>query len=157
MGKTDNQEMDSFYKEMAELMPKLMRQFLKKGPSALARGNISMPHIFILGMLNEKGSCNMSEIAGELAITTSAVTGLVDRMLKLGLVERIRGEEDRRVVKVKATKKGKNTINKIISQRREMMMKVFSQISSQDREKYMEILRKIYLALEKTGNKKDEN
>ncbi|MEA3560196.1 MAG: MarR family transcriptional regulator [Candidatus Omnitrophota bacterium] len=150
MKKVNNKEIDSFYKEMAKLMPKLMRQFLKKGPSALARGNISMPHVFILGMLNERGSCNMSEIAGELSITTSAVTGLVDRMLNLGLLERIRGEKDRRIVRVKATKKGNDTINRIISQRREMMMKVFSQIDKQDREKYLEILRKIYLALEKT-------
>ena len=150
MKRVNNKEMDSFYKEMAKLMPKLMRQFLKKGPSALARGNISMPHIFILGMLNERGSCNMGEIAGELSITTSAVTGLVDRMLKLGLLERIRGEKDRRIVRVKATKKGNDTINRIMSQRREMMMKVFSQIDKQDREKYLEILRKIYLALEKT-------
>ena len=149
MKKMNDKEMDSFYEEMAELMPKLIRQFLKKGPSALARGNISMPHIFILGMLNEKDFCNMSEIAGELAITTSAVTGLVDRMLNLGLVERIRGEKDRRIVKVKATKKGKDTINKVISQRREMMIKVFSQIDKQDREKYVEILRKICQILEK--------
>lgn len=149
MKKMNNKEIDSFCKKMDELMPKLTRQFLKKGPSMLARGDITVPHVFTLELLDKRGSCNMGELAENLSITTSAVTGLIDRMLKAGLVERIRGDKDRRIVKVETTKKGRNIIKKIITQRHRMLIESFSQISKEDREKYIEILEKIYLVLEK--------
>ena len=49
----------------------------------------------------------MSEVAQDLGITVGTLTTAINRLIKKGYVERSRIEEDRRVVLVELTKKGK--------------------------------------------------
>jgi DNA-binding MarR family transcriptional regulator len=48
----------------------------------------------------------MSGIAGKMGHSTAAATGLVDRLEKLGYVERAHASDDRRKVMVQITPKG---------------------------------------------------
>ena len=48
-----------------------------------------------------------SEVAKELSITVGTLTTAINKLVKKGYVERIRSEDDRRVVKLGLTKKGK--------------------------------------------------
>ena len=52
------------------------------------------------------GPENMITIATRLGISTAAVTGIADKLEKLGLIERIRGRQDRRSVWLKLTEQG---------------------------------------------------
>ena len=49
----------------------------------------------------------MSEVAQDLKITVGTLTTAINKLIKKGYVERKRIEEDRRVVLIKLTKKGK--------------------------------------------------
>ncbi|WP_353719934.1 MarR family transcriptional regulator [Dyadobacter sp. 676] len=53
-----------------------------------------------LGFLIQKGQMSAGELAGLTGLTTGAVTGLIDRFEKKGLVKRRFAEEDRRKVLV---------------------------------------------------------
>ncbi len=53
------------------------------------------------------------EIADRLIQVVPAITGLIDRLEKQGLVKRRRCEEDRRVVYVELTGEGKNVLKRI--------------------------------------------
>lgn len=139
--------LDEFYKKMDDLMPNLMREFVRRGADGVTRGLITVPQMLILEILNKKEECIMSELAEALSITTSATTGLIDRMIKLNLVTRSRSEKDRRIVKVNITRKGKNTIARIIEQRRKMMVETFGKIGKYERKKYLEIMEKVYRVL----------
>lgn len=55
-------------------------------------------------MYDEK---TMSEVAQNLKITVGTLTTAINKLIKKGYVERKRIEEDRRVVLIKLTKKGK--------------------------------------------------
>lgn len=57
-----------------------------------------------IGMYTQK---TMSEVASELEITMGTLTTAINNLVKKGYVERCRTEEDRRVVLVKLTRKGK--------------------------------------------------
>lgn len=57
-----------------------------------------------IGMYEER---NMSEVASDLGITVGTLTTAINHLVKKGYVERKRAEEDRRVVKIKLTKRGK--------------------------------------------------
>lgn len=48
-----------------------------------------------------------SQVAKELLVTVGTLTTSINRLVKKGYVERIRSEDDRRVVKLALTKKGK--------------------------------------------------
>ena len=50
---------------------------------------------------------NMASVANALSVTTGTLTISVNSLVKKGFVERVRSEEDRRVVLVSLTEKGK--------------------------------------------------
>jgi len=142
-----DKSLDEFYKKMDDLMPNLIRESVRRGADEVTKGVITVPQMLILEILNKKEEYIMSELAEALSITTSAATGLIDRMIKLNLVTRLRGEKDRRIVKVNITRKGENTIARIIEQRRRMIADTFGKISKKEREKYLEIMEKVYRIL----------
>ncbi|WP_122646855.1 MarR family winged helix-turn-helix transcriptional regulator [Enterococcus mediterraneensis] len=63
-----------------------------------------MHTIEAIGMYKKKTT---SEVAKELSITVGTLTTAINRLVKKGYVQRIRSEDDRRVVKLGLTKKGK--------------------------------------------------
>lgn len=67
-----------------------------------------------LQMVSQKPEgITMSEIARHLVITTAGMTGLADRLEKLGLAKRHHSKEDRRSILIKITRKGSTLIAKI--------------------------------------------
>lgn len=66
-------------------------------------GNITGPQGMLLGTLAHHGKMKISDLSERLTLSNSTVSGIVDRLEKQGLVERIRSDEDRRVVYVNIT------------------------------------------------------
>ena len=63
-----------------------------------------MHAINAISMYNHKTA---SEVARELHLTPGSLTATIDRLVKKGYVERIRGNDDRRVIRLGLTKKGR--------------------------------------------------
>ena len=74
--------------------------------SELNRGNLSFPQFFLLTYLSSEDYLTMSAIAKKMGHSTAAATGLVDRLEKLGFVERVHAAEDRRKIMVRITEEG---------------------------------------------------
>ena len=74
--------------------------------SELNRGKISFPQFFLMAYLSSEEYLTMSDIAKKMGHSTAAATGLVDRLEKLGYVERVHAAEDRRKIMVRITQKG---------------------------------------------------
>jgi DNA-binding MarR family transcriptional regulator len=55
----------------------------------------------------------MTDISKKMGHSTAAATGLVDRLEKLGYVQRLHASEDRRKVMVQITKKGVDLVERI--------------------------------------------
>lgn len=93
-----------------ELLVQLFNDVLQIEEQSLKEGIFSdisiteMHTIEVIGMYDEK---TMSEVAQKLKITVSTLTTAINKLIKKDYVERKRIEEDRRVVLVKLTKKGK--------------------------------------------------
>lgn len=136
-----------FGKEMSYILPKFLREILKRQAKALSKGDITIPQMIILNLLREKDYCMMSEIAKTLSVTTSAATGIVDRMVKANLLKRVSHEKDRRVINIEITDKGKRIIDDIQKLRYKMMMDIFSKLKPIERERYLETIKKIYRIL----------
>lgn len=71
---------------------------------------MTLHQIMVLGLLADRGRCTMSELKAALEVTTGAVTGLVDRLERQGLVQRAPSEEDRRVTYLSLTEAGNAAI-----------------------------------------------
>jgi len=76
----------------------------------LNRGNLSFPQFFLLTCLSNEDYLTMSAIAKKMGHSTAAATGLVDRLEKLGFVERVHAAEDRRKIMVRITAEGSQIV-----------------------------------------------
>ena len=72
--------------------------------------DLSITEIHTIDAIGTEGNRTMGEIAHDLRITVGTLTTAINRLIKKGYVERKRIEEDRRVVIVSLTEKGKNVL-----------------------------------------------
>jgi DNA-binding MarR family transcriptional regulator len=85
----------------------------------------------------------MNDLAKILMVSPPAATGLIDRLIGQKLVLRENDEQDRRIIWISLTAKGKTVVRSIRNQKIQTLTRVFSRISAIDREHYLDILRKI--------------
>lgn len=102
--------MDKKEKILNELMVDLFNDILQIEEQALKQGALNdlsvteMHTLEAIGMYTER---TMSEVAQDLNITVGTLTTAINKLIKKEYVERKRIEEDRRVVLIKLTKRGK--------------------------------------------------
>jgi len=132
-----------FSQKIIDVTPSIQAMFLKGLPDILKGGKVTFPQIMILEMLRMKKACKMSDVAKALGVTKSAVTGLVDRLIKSGLVRRERLELDRRIVRVSLTPKGAKLSNAMHNHKLKIISRIFSCISKPERAQYLRILEKV--------------
>lgn len=89
------------------------RSFLLNLSKELNKGNVSFPQFFLLGYLANEDFLTMTDISKKMGHSTAAATGLVDRLEKLGYVQRLHAQEDRRKVMVQITRKGIDLVERI--------------------------------------------
>ena len=82
----------------------------------------------------------MSSLAGLMKVSTAAMTGIIERLVRDGYVMRVYDHRDRRIVKVNITRKGGELVKKVNEHRRSMVISIFSRISDADRKDYLRII-----------------
>jgi DNA-binding MarR family transcriptional regulator len=65
--------------------------------------------------LKDNFGVTMTKIAKEVGLTTAAITGLIDRLVEKGLVQRKYDLKDRRVIFAEITNKGKVKVRHFLS------------------------------------------
>ena len=75
--------------------------------------DIAHHHMMIMRMIQRSGPLSSSEIGEMLAIAKSQMTHSVDRLIRLGMVEREHCTEDRRKVRISLTDKGRSMLERI--------------------------------------------
>ena len=96
---------------LADVVMMTQRSCILNLSSELNRGNISFPQFFLLTYLSSEDYLTMSAIAKKMGHSTAAATGLVDRLEKLGFVERVHAAEDRRKIMVRITSSGSEIVS----------------------------------------------
>ena len=97
----------------------------------LNKGNVSFSQFFLLTYLSSEEYLTMSDIAKKMGHSTAAATGLVDRLEKLGYVERVSAAEDRRKIMVRITTKGVELVSRM---RKEIATDLASILAGMDEE-----------------------
>lgn len=91
---------------------KRVEKYLGQGLDAFG---ITLAQSFILFALLEKDGCALTEIGNRAQIDNSSLTTMVDKLEKEGLVERRLFAQDRRVVTLYLTDKGRELATKIFN------------------------------------------
>jgi DNA-binding MarR family transcriptional regulator len=99
--------------KLADFIMFTQRSFLLNLSRELNKGNVSFAQFFLLGYLANESFLTMTDISRKMGHSTAAATGLVDRLEKLGYVQRLHASEDRRKVMVQITEKGVELVGRI--------------------------------------------
>lgn len=88
----------------------------------------------VLGELVAGGRTSMAKLAEKIMFTQAGVTYLVDRLEEQGYVVRVRSSEDRRVIFVEITDRGRRVFEEGVSIVREATRRVFEGLSAEELE-----------------------
>ena len=83
--------------------------------------NITLNEVHVIEAIGEDGDKNMTAVAKALDVTTGTLTISLNSLVRKGLVNRERSEEDRRVVLVSLTDKGRE-LNRLHTQFHDRMI-----------------------------------
>jgi len=138
-----------FAQKMDQIMPEIMKGFARRQNNDVFKGKITLPQLLILERLSRQGASKMTDLAKFMRVTTAASTGIVQRLVLLGYVQREYDSSDRRIIRIKLNAKGAEVLKKINQQRRQSVTKIFGQISEDDRGEYLRILMQVKDILDK--------
>jgi DNA-binding MarR family transcriptional regulator len=85
---------------------------------AAVEADVTLPQFRTLVVLAVRGPRRSADIAEELQVNPSTGTRMCDRLVRKGLVRRVRGADDRRVVQLRLTAAGRDLVERAMTRRR---------------------------------------
>jgi DNA-binding MarR family transcriptional regulator len=138
---------DEYVRKLEELGPVLVRGLQLIGSSTPFGGELSFSQYLILQTLLGKEAMQMNELASTLGVSKANVTGLVDRMVRARMLERMRSDEDRRVVFVTLSQKGHRVAQRLQNAQRKDWKRIMDTLPTQNLDIFMDSLEQLARAL----------
>lgn len=107
--------------QLAQAIARLTWGGARQFAASLAPFGLTLPQYFALAAVNRVGACTMGTLADRTHHTLGTTTGIVDRLVRHGLVARRPHATDRRVVTVRLTPGGRETLARVEDMRRERL------------------------------------
>jgi MarR family transcriptional regulator, organic hydroperoxide resistance regulator len=104
---------------------------------------VNMSQLKAMTAFSEDSLLSMGELCKMANIKMPSMTEAVDRFEKEGILDRIRDDKDRRVVKVKMTEKGKKMHKEVLKKRADELTKIFGVLTTKDRTKLVDSLKNV--------------
>ena len=109
----------------------------QKGREILSNYIITPPQFIALQWLQESGDMTIGDLSTKMYLAFSTTTDLVDRMEKNELVQRVRDENDRRVVRIHLLPEGERIIQEVIMKRQEYLRDITGEFDGEEFEQLL--------------------
>ncbi|HSW88054.1 MAG TPA: MarR family transcriptional regulator [Candidatus Saccharimonadales bacterium] len=110
---------------------------------------LSMLQLQVLVFLKRNEPAQMSEIAKYFSIELPSATSLINKVTKMGLVERTADKHDRRLVLISLTKEGHSLLQKAMEEKGKRMTETLSYLSETDKKELLRIMKILTDTMEK--------
>lgn len=121
------------------LIDELLDEFAAWSPSERIRafqrwlrGSLSLIQLNVLTILEVEDGLPTGRLAEAIGVSVASATGIVDRMVDRGLVERRPGTADRRVVEVHLTPAGSAIFTGLLAERRAHLEGLLDRLSARE-------------------------
>ncbi|GAH98852.1 unnamed protein product [marine sediment metagenome] len=138
------EEIKGHVNQLIALLPDLAKAFRTDEPQEVLHMDISFPEIFVLRELSSKEEPTMSELGRSISMDLSTLTRTVDKLVKKEFVARKRDPEDRRMVRVALTAKGRRIISRFEEARKKHIESILRQMTSQERKDLLNIFKTLH-------------
>ncbi len=133
--------------EVAELLPEIMRRIVGGRSVPAGMREVTLPQGRALRVIASSQGCTMGALAKSLHVTLGAATGLVDRLIQQGLVQRQSDPDDRRIVRVRLTRAGRRAHTAVEEGARRRLSEALEKLSPEQRTRLVEALMTLQQAL----------
>ena len=110
--------------------------------------NLSIGQLKSLFFISNRGATSLGKLAEALGVTPTNTTGIVNRLLKRGLITRTEKPDDRRVLLLRTTDLGDELITGLRQKRKERMKELFSRLTEEEAAIAAEALKIMVKAIE---------
>lgn len=119
----------------------------QKGREILSNYTITPPQFVALQWLHESGDMTIGDLSTKMYLAFSTTTDLVDRMEKNDLVQRVRDENDRRVVRIHLLSEGERIIEEVILKRQNYLRDIMEDFNQDEAAHLLTNLQKLHLLM----------
>ncbi len=106
--------------------------------------NLTLPQfVTLVTLASHNNACTMSDLTNVTFQDPPTTTGIIDRLIKMGLVERTRSQTDRRVVLVQVTESGIELADKIETEMMSETLKVYETLGEDELETFGQLLKRL--------------
>ncbi|MFZ5968159.1 MAG: MarR family winged helix-turn-helix transcriptional regulator [Bacillota bacterium] len=134
--------------EIERLLRWVCTSIKRKGRDILTDFEITPPQFDALLQLIKNGDLTIGELSNKMYLACSTITDLIDRMEKNQLVERVRDNKDRRVVRIRVLEKGNKLIEEVLDTRRNYLQEVLSDVGDKEKQGLIHALHMIHTRTE---------
>ncbi|ANQ54384.1 MarR family transcriptional regulator [Thermosipho affectus] len=138
-------------KNVENLLREICFRIKIKGREVLKDFPITPAQFDLMQKLYFTGEKTMTDLSKMLGIAKSTTTGLVSRLEAEGFAERKRKNDDKRVIAVDLTEKGKAVIDKVILKRIEFVEKVIEDFDDKSKKQLIVLLVKLNESMKDYG------
>jgi len=125
-------------------MVRTAEAMVKKANTFFKKYNVTTPQFDVLVILNNAPErMNQNDIGNQLVVSRSNITGLIDRLEKIGYVQREGAPGDRRVKFVDLTDKGKKLIRAVRADYYKNLKHLLRHLENGDKEKLLDLIEKV--------------
>jgi len=117
-----------------------------------SKANITNSQFIALMAVHHSDGCTMSHLAKVLHVSMPTVTGLVDRLVKLGLVQRIASTKDRRKVYIYLSRKGEALIAEFKGVVRQRWATLLVKLSRSEVAAFLKVFEKLHTIVRSQRN-----
>jgi DNA-binding MarR family transcriptional regulator len=146
--------------KLAREIEEIIHRMGKSGFHPHDHCGLKKSEIFILRSiftLGKEQPVSPSDIAKKAGVTMAAITHHLNSLEEQGYIKRLVSTQDRRVVLIQLTEKGKKTANHLESQCRRKLFQLVEYLGPEDTAQLIHVFRKIahYMNSENAFNKED--
>jgi len=144
----DKKDLNEVIDNILYVLPLINKKLMKPIFNILKK-EIPPYHFQVLHILMEQGTLTVSEIANILCISRPNMTPLIDKLIEEDLVHRSPNINDRRIINISITEKGKNIALSNIECFKNKLKSKISCLSEEDITCFFNSLENIKLIMEK--------
>jgi DNA-binding MarR family transcriptional regulator len=109
----------------------LFHKFNPTRDRAFLTVDLTMPQLKALICVSKNNGATSGEIASNLGVGLSTVTGIVDRLIEQGLATRREDPKDRRIARVLATEPGDRLVTELLRYRSELIGDILAHLDTE--------------------------
>ena len=108
---------------------------------------IGISTIVSLAEIRASGPVKQIDLSDKLGYSRSTITNMADKLVKLGLVERVYDEKDRRTIHLQITEQGKEALEEAKAIGDKIYSEQYSVLTEEELEQYIRIQKKLWKSM----------